>query len=139
MSKRFVNRQFLAGCCSFLVLSCHNPTSTGVDHSLTNNHDVPAKIDSTVSVILTEGFGIETGELWLSWSSIDSAVEYQLEEAMDESFAAPNVIYQGPVVSIQLAQHNDSSIRYYRARAVFHDCISRWSNTFAIPSSHTAS
>ena len=136
MVKRMRMHHCLISLFCVLALHCEVAIPDWTGHSSTSTY-IPPTVDSTIAITLTQGVGIETGELFLSWTRIDSAVQYRLEEATNDAFAGSMVIYQGPQVSARVTSHNDWLVRHYRSRAEFHDRVSLWSNTVSIQSDHS--
>lgn len=67
-------------------------------------------------------------ESTLSWTEVDGATQYVVEEATDPGFVTPNLIYTGPGRRCTIRRRTDG-VYYYRARAE-HDTVSGpWSNT----------
>jgi len=76
----------------------------------------------TLDPINNDGYGSFT----VSWSASEGASTYVLEEAQDQNFGSPTIVYSGEETSVQL--NKDLGTYYYRVKATNPQFTSGWSN-----------
>jgi hypothetical protein len=81
---------------------------------------------------LTIGVGIETGELYLHWTSIPGASQYTLESDYDSLFFVPMQVLRGPTLSIHVEPDPMGFDQYFRVRAETEYLRSTWSNVIKV-------
>lgn len=64
----------------------------------------------------------------LSWSGVEGADQYILEEGMDPAFLVSSPAYKGNDITCQVRPRN-SGVYYYRVKAKRNKMMSSWSNT----------
>ncbi len=70
------------------------------------------------------------GAYRLSWSAVESAASYILQEGADPTFAQPVTRYKGPETTVPVPGRKDCPrSHYYRVRAERRSKLSPWSNT----------
>lgn len=68
-------------------------------------------------------------ELWLSWSQVQGATSYELQESEDPRFDDAHILERGPALEVAAAYEGCPAVRYFRVRAARENVAGPWSNT----------